>query len=111
MRLLFDENLSPRLVREIADLWPESTHIGLVQLRGATDQAIWDYARAHDYTIVTKDDDFRALAFVRGAPPKIIWLQVANTSTSSIAEVLRDSASEIAAFDADRVAALLALRR
>lgn len=111
MRLLFDENLSPRLVRAIADLWPESAHVELVHLRGATDQAVWDYARTHHYTIVTKDDDFRALAFVRGAPPKIIWLQVGNTSTTSIAKVLRDSASDIGAFDADRFAALLVLRR
>ena len=109
MKLLFDENLAPRLVREITDLWPESKHIEFVQLRGATDQAIWEYARAHDYAIVTKDDDFRALAFVRGTPPKVIWLQVGNTSTTSIATILRDSASEIAAFDADRVAALLVL--
>jgi len=111
VRLLFDENLSPRLMRAIADMRPESTHVESIQLRGETDQAIWQYARAHEYAIVTKDDDFRALAFVRGAPPKVIWLQVGNTSTTSIATVLRDSASEIAAFDADRVAALLVLRR
>ncbi len=111
MRLLFDENLSPRLVRAIADLWSDSAHVESIQLRGETDQAIWEYARAHNYAIVTKDDDFRALAFVRGAPPKVIWLQVGNTSTTSIATVLRESASEIRAFDADRVAALLVLRR
>lgn len=111
MRLLFDENLSPRLVRAIADLWPESTHIELIELRGATDQAIWEYARTHNYAIVTKDDDFRALAFVRGSPPKIIWLQVGNASTTRIATTLRNSASEIGAFDADRDTALLVLRR
>lgn len=111
MRLLFDENLSPRLVRAIVDFWPESTHIEFIELRGTTDQAIWEYARTHHYAIVTKDDDFRALAFVRGAPPKVLWLQVGNASTMSIATMLRDSASDIAAFDADRDAALLVLRR
>ena len=111
MRLLFDENLSPRLVRAIADLWPESTHIEFSELRGAPDQAIWEYARAHNYAIVTKDDDFRSLAFVRGSPPKIIWLQVGNASTTSIATTLRNSAFEIGAFDADQDAALLVLRR
>ena len=111
MKLLFDENLSPRLVRAMADLWSDSVHVESIKLRGETDQAIWEYARAHNYAIVTKDDDFRALAFVRGAPPKVIWLQVGNASTTSIATALRESASEIAAFDADRVATLLVLRR
>ena len=80
-------------------------------MRGATDLAIWDYARANDYAIVTKDDDFRALAFVRGAPPKVIWLQIGNASTTDIATALRASVLEIATFGTNPVEALLVLRR
>ena len=43
-------------------------------MRGATDAAIWTYARDHGYTIVSKDNDFRQYAFLYGPPPKVLWL-------------------------------------
>jgi predicted nuclease of predicted toxin-antitoxin system len=46
MKLLLDENLSPRLPALLADLYPESSHVGLVSLRGATDTVVWEYATA-----------------------------------------------------------------
>ncbi len=78
MKLLFDENLSPRLVGELASLWPGSTHIEHLGMRGANDAANWAHARDGNFIIVSKDDDFRSLALVRGPPPKVIWLQVGN---------------------------------
>ena len=51
-----------------------STHIERLKMRGATDAAIWSYARDHGYTIVSKDNDFRQYAFLYGPPPKAIWL-------------------------------------
>jgi hypothetical protein len=70
LKLLFDENLSSRLVGALADQFPKSSHVNLVGLAGATDLEIWAYAREHDFTVVSKDDDFRSLSFVNGAPPK-----------------------------------------
>jgi predicted nuclease of predicted toxin-antitoxin system len=40
-RLLFDENLSHRLVSVTADAFPGSIHIRDAGLKGATDQEIW----------------------------------------------------------------------
>ena len=37
MRLLFDHNLSPKLVRRLADLYPDSTHVTDAGLDRATD--------------------------------------------------------------------------
>ena len=93
---------SPRLVLAIADFRPDSTQIELIALRGATDNVIWEYVRAHNLPVVTKEGDFRPLAFVRGTPPKIIWRQVSHFSTTSIATALRDSASETDSSFADR---------
>ncbi len=31
MKLMFDENLSPKLVEKISDLFPHSTHVDLVE--------------------------------------------------------------------------------
>jgi predicted nuclease of predicted toxin-antitoxin system len=46
--LLFDENLSHRLIK------------------GQVDLEVWEYAARHDATIVSKDNDFRQLSFLRG---------------------------------------------
>ena len=41
MRLLFDENLAPRLVAALADLYPDSGHVRDVGLARANDAEIW----------------------------------------------------------------------
>jgi predicted nuclease of predicted toxin-antitoxin system len=84
LKLLFDENLSSRLVGALADQFPNSSHVNLVSLASATDLEIWAYAREHDFTVVSKDDDFRSLSLVNGAPPKVIWLRMGNASTAAI---------------------------
>ena len=85
MKLLFDENLSPRLVELLAADFPGCTHIEFLGMRGATDSAVWDHARENGYTIVSKDNDFRQRAFLHGPPPKVVWLSVGNTGTRQIA--------------------------
>ena len=59
MRLLFDQNLSPRLVQLLADIYAESIHVREVGLRDASDFEIWEYAKANGYAIVSKDSDFQ----------------------------------------------------
>ncbi len=72
MKLLFDHNLSPRLVSLLADAYPNSSHLYLLGLDTADDHVVWEYARAQDYIIVTKDSDFNELSLSRGFPPKLI---------------------------------------
>jgi predicted nuclease of predicted toxin-antitoxin system len=61
--------LSSRLVSALADQFPNSSHVNLIGLAGATDLEIWAYARDHEFSVVSKDDDFRSLSLVKGAPP------------------------------------------
>ncbi len=110
MKLLFDENVSHRLVALLAGTYPGSTHVRHIGLLGASDTAIWDHAREFDFVVVSKDNDFRQRSFVHGAPPKVIWLEVGNAGTDVIAEFLRDSEVPIAAFVLNDDAALLVLR-
>jgi predicted nuclease of predicted toxin-antitoxin system len=100
VRLLFDENVSHKLVAELASEYPGSTHVRDVDLRGAEDQRIWEYARARGFTIVSKDTDFRERSYVEGFPPKIIWLDVGNAGTATIAELLRKELHRIERFGA-----------
>ena len=45
MKLLFDQNLAPRLVRSLSDLHPDSVHVRDVGLTTADDAAVWEYAK------------------------------------------------------------------
>jgi predicted nuclease of predicted toxin-antitoxin system len=109
-RLLFDENLSPRLPGVVADGFPGSVHVRDVGLKGATDEEIWTFAGKNGFTIVTKDDDFRGLSLLRGAPPKVIWLLIGNTSTQEIRRILLSNTEGIATFISEPVTSLLRLR-
>lgn len=98
MKLLFDQNLSPKLVASLADLFPHSNHVYFLGLGQAEDVAIWQHAHDQGYTLVTKDADYESIAVVRGAPPKVIWIRLGNCTTSQIEALLRDRYSEILAF-------------
>ena len=99
MKLLFDENVSRRLVGRLAVLYPDSQHVDLVALKGQTDLGLWEYAARQGFTVVSKDDDFRQLSFVRGQPPKVIWLDVGNAGTAAIAELLRSERERVERFE------------
>jgi predicted nuclease of predicted toxin-antitoxin system len=107
VRLLFDENLSPKLVEALGKEYPGSLHVRSVGLRGAEDTRIWGYAREHRLTIVSKDNDFRQRSFLEGSPPKVVWLEVGNAGTAAIAETLQRERGRLLAFEAEAESALL----
>lgn len=89
MRLLFDQNISFRLIRKISDIFPEAKQVRQLNLENATDRDIWDFAKLHDYSIVTFDSDFFDLSVILGHPPKIIWIRTDNTTTKNLEKFLR----------------------
>jgi predicted nuclease of predicted toxin-antitoxin system len=109
VKLLFDQNLSRYLIGQLRDVFPESEHVTSLGLHAATDQEIWSYAGEHGHVIVSKDSDFRQLAFLHGPPPKAIWLRVGNASTATVLQVLLDHVDAIEAFSASEEEALLVL--
>ena len=109
MSLLFDENLSRRLIRRLEAAYPRSEHVELVGLKGQVDLEVWEYAARHDATIVSKDNDFRQLSFLRGHPPKVIWLSVGNAGTDAIAELLEANHERVQTFLAEPEESLLIL--
>lgn len=109
MKLLFDQNLSPKLVNRLADLFPGSTHVQSAGLDRASDDQIWAYADLNALVIVTKDDDFNNLSVMRGVPPKVIWLQLGNCTNAEIESVFRSRFVEIQAFENDASVGTLVL--
>src|SRR5207248_8847107 len=99
MRLLFDQNLSFKLCQRLDDLFPGSTQVRLVGLAEAKDRAVWDYAKANDFVLVTHDSDFAEMAALLGPPPKVIWLRSGNHPTAVIERIFRGSAAAITAFE------------
>ena len=97
MKLLFDANLSPKLVGRLAELFPGSVHVFDTSLaRFTPDEAIWEYAAVNGFTIVTADSDFLDLAKSRGAPSKVVQLENCNYRTSKVEDLLRRHAIRIA---------------
>ena len=78
MKLLFDENLSDRILPKIIGLYPDSVHVKTFGLTNTDDAEIWEYAKTNDFVIVSKDSDFHQRSLLYGHPPKFIYLRVGN---------------------------------
>jgi predicted nuclease of predicted toxin-antitoxin system len=98
VKLLLDENLSPRLIASIEDLYPGSAHVEDCGLVNTPDEKVWDFARENSFAIVTKDSDFSELNVLRGSPPKVIWLRIGNCTTVRAGFLLRDAFPRIQDF-------------
>jgi len=99
MKLLFDQNLSPRLPRTLAKFFPDSAHVREVGLRDVGDEAIWNYAKQNGFIIVSKDSDFQQRSFLYGHPPKFIWLRVGNCTVKAIEDLLRLHSATLHTFE------------
>lgn len=99
MKLLFDQNLSFQLCRQLQDLFPDSVHVGREGLAKANDQVIWEHAKRGHFTLVSLDSDFAELAALRGPPPKVIWLRCGNQPTGIVEEILRSHVGLIMDFE------------
>ena len=109
MKLLFDQNLSPQLVRLLAAEFPGSQHVRDAGLAAAPDAAVWAYAAGQGLVILSKDSDFQHRALLLGHPPKVVWVRLGNCSTAAVVALLRARQADLLAFEADLTASLLAL--
>lgn len=98
MKLLLDQNLSFKLVCYL-HTFADALHTGEAGLSKASDEAVWEYAKAHNYIIVSKDSDFLHRAMFYSAPPKVIWLRIGNASTQDILHCLQNHWKEIMLFE------------
>jgi predicted nuclease of predicted toxin-antitoxin system len=98
VKLLFDENLSPRLPELLSDIYPHSAHVHDCGLGSADDTALWEYAKANSFTIVSKDSDFEERSVLLGSPPKIIWVRATNCTTKEAEALLRSAHQTVSRF-------------
>ncbi len=110
MKLLLDENLSPRLVSRLGLLFPGLTHVRDVGLKQAHDLDIWNWAKENAFDIVTTDADFVGLSQRCGWPPKVVHIKRCDFPLRVVEDQLRRSAVRISEFGKDDAAGLLVLR-
>ncbi len=99
MKLLLDENLSPRLVGRLQELFGEILHVREVGLKQAADIDIWRWAKANSFTIISTDADFIQLGGQHGHPPKLIHLEQCDYPLKEIEEILRSNSLRISEFE------------
>jgi len=98
VKLLFDNNLSLKLPGIVQAFFPESKHVFELDLAKLSDMEIWQFAKANNFSIVTKDKDFYYLVNALGHPPKIIWLMVGNCKNQAVMDILLNNKNEIDEF-------------
>lgn len=101
MKLLLDQNLSRRLLVDLMEMFPGSSHVQLLGMESVSDLEVWRYAANQGYVVVTKDVDFLELQLVHGFPPKIVWLNCGNVSNAVARNKLVARAGAIGAALAD----------
>jgi predicted nuclease of predicted toxin-antitoxin system len=88
MTLLVDNQLPVALARYIASTGWDCVHVQDVGLDASDDRVIWQYAQERAMTIVTKDEDFQAMANrQRSIPPQVVWVRLGNCRKAVLLEV------------------------
>lgn len=110
MRLIFDQNMSPKLTSRLCDIFPKAAHVQQLHLGKAPDHILWEYAKNNEHAIVTKDVGFSERPLLFGFPPKVIWFKRGNCSTSDMEVILRRNALKIQTFLDDLETGLLVIQ-
>jgi len=99
MKLLFDENLSPKLPLLFAQQFPGSVHVRELGLKGRSDLEIFNHARDNGFTIISKDSDFYQRTLLYDSPPKFVWLRLGNCARADVVALLTAHESDILALE------------
>lgn len=59
--------------------------------------------------IVSKDEDFHQMAFLRSPPPKVVWVRLGNCTTGDVERAVRGQADRIESFVTNEEAAFLVI--
>jgi predicted nuclease of predicted toxin-antitoxin system len=109
VKFLIDHNLSPTLALHLKDRYPGTVHTMDLGFDRTADHDLWHHARDNGFNILTKDTDFEQLSLLRGAPPKVVWLRIGNSTTLKVRDLLDRHHADIEEFGKDSERSLLAL--
>lgn len=95
MTFLVDANLPPGLAAWLRERGHEAIHACEHPGLSLDDLAIFEFARTHGYTIVTKDEDFAALAILNKNPAAVVWVRFGNATNAMLRNWLAPLLPEI----------------
>jgi len=95
IHFLLDAQLPPGLARQLSQRGHMAEHVNRVGLGVAGDTAIWRHAARIGATLITKDQDFVALAHREPKGPQVVWIRIGNISTRALWRVLDPRFDEI----------------
>ena len=78
-------------------------------MRRTRDSRIWQYAKEHDYLIVTKDKDFRDMSDALGFPPIVVLIVLRNGPAPEVVSLLQERFGDILELYQDESRAFLEL--
>ncbi len=109
MKLLFDHNLSPRLVKALDDVFPGSEHVYHLGMDESEDTEIWQFAKDNYFILVTRDADFGDMSVLRGFPPNVVWIRRGNCKTNDIERILRENSDITGLLENDELVGMIPL--
>jgi predicted nuclease of predicted toxin-antitoxin system len=99
MKLLFDQNISYRILKKLSKTFSGSSHVRLEGLTNYSDLEIWEYAKVNRFIIVSYDSDFYDISLLKGNPPKILWILTGNLRTKELAYLLNNHVKDLIEFN------------
>ena len=84
VRFLIDAQLPPGLAHRLASRGYAAEHVNRIGLGATSDVAIWRHAKQTGASLVTKDEDFVALARSEPAGPQVVWVRLGNIGNDAL---------------------------
>ena len=84
MKFLVDNQLPAALARFLRSRGVDCLHVIDIELGGATDAGIWNYASQNDCVVISKDEDFLYMANIPSAKARFIWIRIGNCRTKAL---------------------------
>jgi predicted nuclease of predicted toxin-antitoxin system len=83
-RFVIDAQLPPGLATRLSKRGYLAEHVNRIGLGAAGDIAIWEHTRSIRGILITKDEDFIALALRDPSGPQVVWLRIGNISNDAL---------------------------
>jgi predicted nuclease of predicted toxin-antitoxin system len=95
IRFVIDAQLPPGLAVRLSERGYPAEHVNRVGLGTANDIAVWEHTRRSRAILMTKDEDFVALALREPSGPQVVWLRIGNISNDTLWTRLSAALDEI----------------
>ena len=83
MRLIVDQQLPPVLADWLQRQGLDAVHVRDLGLKAAPDAAIWTEAQRDNAVVISRDEDFVALAG-RSGGARVVWIRLGNCTNAAL---------------------------